>query len=118
MVAVQVITDTRGVTAYGAQLGRAGYRATKLAAAVVAKTTFDCQRVAKQMAPVDTGALRAGIQADVWGLVGEVVSTAEYSAFQEYGTWKMRAHPFMGPAREKVTPGFVKAMGEIPGKVL
>ena len=118
MALVNVVADTRGMTAYSADLGRASYKATKLAIAVVAKTTFDCQRYAKRYAPVDTGFLRAGIQAEAIGLVGEVISTAEYSAYQEYGTYKMRAHPFMGPAREKVTPGFVAAMAQIPGKAL
>lgn len=118
MALVNVIADTRGLTAYSAQLGKASYAATKLAIAAVAKTTYDCQRYAKAFAPVDTGFLRSAITAEAIGLVGEVISNAEYSAFQEYGTWKMRAHPFMGPARDKVTPKFVEAMAQIPGKVL
>jgi HK97 gp10 family phage protein len=30
----------------------------------------------------------------------ELVSPAPYSIYQERGTWKMAAHPFMGPALE------------------
>jgi len=57
---------------------------------------------AKQKAPVDTGNLRGLIAkerpspAEV-----DVVSPAEYSIYQEMGTYKMAAHPFMRPALDE-----------------
>ena len=118
MAQVFVRVDTRGMSAHVADLGRASKQATVMAGKAVAKATFDCQAIAKSLAPVDTGFLRASIEASVKGLTGEVVSMAEYGIFVEYGTWKMRAQPYMGPATRKVAPKFAQAMGQIPGKVL
>lgn len=54
---------------------------------------------AKQLAPVDTGRLRSEIHVvkiDRWER--ELVSPTEYAAFQEYGTVRNPAHPYMTPA--------------------
>ena len=58
--------------------------------------TFEEQ--AKATCPVDTGYLRAhiGYQADLGGC--EVWSDAPYSAYQEYGTSRMRAQPYFEAA--------------------
>jgi HK97 gp10 family phage protein len=61
---------------------------------------------AQSMAPVDTGTLRASIHVnDVQSSATEVtakVSTggeaSEYAEYQETGTSKMAAQPYMGPA--------------------
>ena len=59
------------------------------------------------LAPSDTGALRSSIE-----VVRSDTSSAQigtkirYSTFQEYGTAKMRASPFMGPALDAETPAF------------
>jgi HK97 gp10 family phage protein len=59
-------------------------------------------RSAKQHAPVDTGALR-GLITPARPSVNEAdaISHAEYSIYQEVGTWKMAAHPFMRPALDE-----------------
>lgn len=56
------------------------------------------QEKAQATCPVDTGYLKRniGYQADKGGL--EVWSDAPYSAYQEYGTWKMRAQPYFEAA--------------------
>ncbi len=58
--------------------------------------------VAKRMAPVDTGRLRAGIvfhyNHSKFNLT--LVADAPYSEFQEFGTRFFRAHPFIRPAIE------------------
>ncbi|MBQ0088117.1 MAG: HK97 gp10 family phage protein [Prevotellaceae bacterium] len=60
------------------------------------------ERDAKINAPVDTGALRNSIASTVEtgsGVIEGIVYTPlEYAPYVEYGTWKMKAQPFMGPA--------------------
>lgn len=55
---------------------------------------------ARQMAPVDTGALRSSIQAvsTTAGKSAEVRVGVEYAAYVEYGTYKMAAQPYLSPA--------------------
>ena len=60
------------------------------------KAAFIFEKEAKRRAPVDTGFLRANIRAEDDG--SKVISHAEYSAYQEYGTSKMKAQPYMRPA--------------------
>jgi HK97 gp10 family phage protein len=64
------------------------------------------QRQAKRLAPVDTGYLRGSI---VWTLATEsgrlfalVGSNVEYAWYQEFGTMRMVAHPFLRPALASV----------------
>lgn len=57
----------------------------------VTKTTLDCQKVAKKLAPVgETGDLRANIHYDVKeksdNIEGMVEPTMEYSPYPEFGT--------------------------------
>ncbi len=62
------------------------------------------ERDAKINAPVDTGRLRSSItnRIEIEGdqLVGIVGTNVEYASFQEFGTSKMPAHPFLFPALE------------------
>lgn len=57
---------------------------------------------AKQLAPVDTGNLRNSItHMPLGGEDAEVVGTSvSYAPYQELGTRKMKAHPFLRPAIE------------------
>ena len=85
-----------------------------LAGAVVQKTAADVEAQAKTFAPVDTGYLRSSIQAQPTGALSAIVNCgADYGIYQEYGTSKMAAHPFMVPAAEVVRPGFLAAMARI-----
>jgi HK97 gp10 family phage protein len=65
--------------------------------------TRKIERTAKNLCPVDTGTLRSSIHAKpLWGSTykhGGVVYTAvEYAGYQEFGTSRMRAQPYMRPA--------------------
>jgi phage protein, HK97 gp10 family len=85
-----------------------------LAAAAVSKAVSDVEGHAKDHAPVDTGALKNSIQGRSTGaLSGEVGVGVEYGIFQEFGTYKMAAQPFMTPAAEEVRPSFEAAMRRI-----
>lgn len=61
------------------------------------------------LAPVDTGALVNSIQN--WPLskyLYAVGPNVEYAIYQEFGTHRMRAHPFLRPALEWAKPQFLK----------
>jgi len=74
-------------------------------AAGIKKVAFDIEAQAKQRAPVDTGFLRSAIEAEMIGpQEATVTSYASYSVYQEFGTYKMSAQPYMIPAVEAVAP--------------
>ncbi|QLQ17343.1 MAG: HK97 gp10 family phage protein [Micropruina sp.] len=98
-----------------ADLGIAGYKATRAAQVVIRKTAADIAAEAKRLAPVDTGMLRASIGYDVSasGLVAIIGPTVSYGAFVEFGTRRMAPHAYMGPALDRCTPAYVSAMAQI-----
>jgi HK97 gp10 family phage protein len=67
-------------------------------------------------APVDTSALRNSILSES-AMSGEMTFTlqdgVEYGIFQELGTSKMAARPFLVPAFEKWADKFLKAFEEL-----
>lgn len=82
---------------------------------IVKKATFDIESGAKDRAPVDTGFMRDSIQStfEDSGLTGIVYVGADYGIFQELGTRKMRAHPYLLPAFERVRASFKRAWDEL-----
>lgn len=68
----------------------------------ITRATIRVQRRAKQLAPVDTGRLRASIQQEVGrderGIVGRVGTNVKYAVHLEYGTRRMTPRPFLRPA--------------------
>lgn len=89
--------------------------ARKAAEDAVAQATLDAQEYAISFAPVETGNLRGSITNDIDGLNGAIYTGVEYSAHQEFGTYKMPAHPYFTPAIEAVTDQFRKDMEDIFG---
>ncbi len=83
------------------------------AVAATAKAAQDIEAGAKALARVDTGNMRNSINSRGSGLTWLVHSPAEYSIFNEYGTYKMGAQPFMTPATEAVKPSYLAAMGRL-----
>ena len=60
---------------------------------------IECEDEAKKAAPVDTGRLQSSIEYEKQEEMKCSVGTdVPYSIFQEYGTHKMAAHPFLFPA--------------------
>ena len=70
--------------------------------------------MAKQISvTIDDAVLRKLIRATGGTVKGKVVAdSVEYGAFQEFGTSRMAAQPFMRPAAEAVREPFKKAMGQ------
>lgn len=96
-----------------ADLTTAGARAQALATVAVGKSAFDMQARAQVAAPVDTGFLQGSISTDHRGLEAETGPTASYAPFVEGGTSRMAPQPFLFPALDAVTPGFLAAMEQV-----
>lgn len=63
------------------------------------------ESTAKELAPVDTGRLRSSIASEVRRVASDTIkgiigTDVEYAKFQEFGTSKMDANPFLRPAIE------------------
>ena len=56
------------------------------------------QGYAQMLAPVDTGRLRNSIAHEVIDDTAYIGSNVEYAVYQEMGTSKMAAHPYLRPA--------------------
>lgn len=105
---------------------------------LVRKAAFDVQAVAQSLAPVNTGFLKASVYTRTSTTSGysqvmqpppgaflfpetekpetnhaTVAVGASYGIFQEFGTTKMPAHPFLTPAVEIVRPQLVAALEKL-----
>jgi HK97 gp10 family phage protein len=90
---------------------------------IVRKAAHDVEAYAKQYVPVDTGFLKNSIHtvitANKWRVyAADVIADAFYANFVESGTSRMSPQPFMGPALERVTPGFLAALEQIAGNIV
>lgn len=110
--------DVSQLNRLAADLTGATVRATLAASTVVRKTALDLEAQAKAFAPVDTGNLRSSIGSDITAMEASVGPTADYGAYVEFGTSRMAPRAFLGPALDRVTPGFVDAMGRISDGLL
>lgn len=71
---------------------------------------------AAKNAPVDTGALKNSITANskmIETLTFRIQDGVEYGVYQEFGTSKMAAHPWLIPAVESFRKKFLAAFGEL-----
>lgn len=58
----------------------------------------DMKDIAQSLVRVRTGYLQSTIYYTVNGMVLEFGATADYASYNEFGTWRMPAQPFMRPA--------------------
>lgn len=110
--------DTSELRDLAGDLKKGAAKVEELAPRVVAKSAHDIEADGKIFAPVLTGTLESSITSEVNGLSAEIGPHTDYEQFVEYGTSKMDAQPYMGPAAEKNTPAFVEAMGKVGEKIL
>jgi HK97 gp10 family phage protein len=76
---------------------------------VVNRLAFKVEGYAKMRAPVDTGALKNSgftVVAARDGDAAIVGFSVEYAPYQEFGTYRMAAHPFLWPAVEQAATEF------------
>jgi len=72
-------------------------------AATVRDAALKCETYAKDVVPVDTGALKASVRAEQESeLAWTVAPATEYAIYVEFGTRRMSAQPYMRPAAEKI----------------
>ena len=102
MIGIKIKLDTAALDKFAAGLGMNIDQA-------LSATAFQVEGVAKTLAPVDTSALRNSINTEKKGESEYWVQDGvEYGVFQELGTSKMAAHPFMVPAMETATRHIAK----------
>lgn len=76
---------------------------------IVRGAAFAVEGKAKTLAPVDTGALKNSLHTEMRGKLTAVVADGvEYGIYQEFGTSRMGAHPFLVPAVEWIRPRWVE----------
>ena len=110
--------DVSQLAALARDLRAAPRRVERHLEQAVAKTGRDIAADAQASAPVDTGALRNSISADVGGMEAVVGPTVHYGGYVELGTSKMRAQPYLFPAADKHTPAFVDAVADVGDAIL
>lgn len=116
--------DTSEVRALAAALDREGGRVGKEAAGVIRKGGRAVESAAKRMAPVASGELRNDISSRITGDgrsggVAAIIETdVRQGFFQERGTSRHPAQPFMQPALDGVAPGVISALERIMGEAL
>lgn len=83
--------------------------------ATVKKNGAEMQKKAMKEAPVLTHHLQKSIMLEITdgGMTAEVESTAEYAAYQEYGTRFMKGKPHIRPAFEEQKEKFKVDMKEL-----
>lgn len=77
---------------------------------VVALNGSELQQSAVRAAPYDTGFLARSIEMNLIddGMTAQIIPSAHYAMYQEYGTRYMSGTPFMRPALIRQNPIFIK----------
>jgi hypothetical protein len=100
-ITISVKTDTGGLEKIIANCDN-------LTPQIVESAGVECAAAAVIFAPWDTGALRDSIESKmVSALLARINAQVEYDIYQELGTYKMAAHPFLAPAVEMVAVKFL-----------
>jgi HK97 gp10 family phage protein len=89
----RIVEDT-----FTQKLASASARLHEIAFNVLDQGGADIENMARELVRVRTGYLRSTIYHKVEGLSLEAGATADYASFQEFGTRRMAAHPFLRPA--------------------
>lgn len=101
-------------------LDKATAKTQTMVKAAAKKTGLDTVTAAQALVPVDTGNLKNSIgvdfDSDDYGF--EAGATANYGGYVEFGTSRMAPQPYLGPAFERTSEQFVKAIESIGGRVL
>lgn len=104
---VTVTVDTRKLEALPDDVRRR-------AAAILDKAAFDVEAGAKDRAPKDTGALANSINVTKPAELARVIADGvEYGIYQEFGTVRHGAQPFLTPAVEAARGPLERAWQEL-----
>jgi HK97 gp10 family phage protein len=97
-MASRIVVDISDIVAWNRLLAHEAADIVRRVEPAVADSSGDVERAAQAAAPVLTGALRASFRRTGSGLRQRVAAgggKAHYAVFQEFGTSKMAAHPFL-----------------------
>ena len=95
MRAIQIVLETHGLQQILRSLDGDAEKVLDVAARNI-------ERIAKDLAPIDTGALKNSIHVIKEKPLERIIADGvEYGIYQEYGTTRMGAQPFMTPAVER-----------------
>lgn len=96
------------VTVNTSELERIANQLDAKTADVIRILGFEGLGYSKTYAPFDTGALKASLEVTMiepaWARISPHV---HYAIYQELGTYKMAAHPFLTPAIEQIANKFL-----------
>lgn len=100
--------DTSGMRGLQRQMQEALAHAEESARHIVREHSGHLARHQTHLAAVDTGQMRAGVHTDFDpdGLGSETGTDVEWGIYNEFGTSRMAAQPFVRPALQLVEPGF------------
>jgi len=94
--------EIKGLDSLMAKLNAMGGNVLDALGEAVATTGIIAQADARAFVAVDTGALKASISSDIdftaTSVEAKVFTNNPYALYQEMGTVKMAAHPYMMPA--------------------
>jgi HK97 gp10 family phage protein len=102
-----------------ADVQRSINRVGKDGSMVVRRSAAAVEALGKQFCPVDTSFLKNSITTSFSGdgrfgaMEAEIGPEAEYGGYVEWGTRRMAPHAYMGPALDRVAPGFVAAVAAL-----
>lgn len=97
------------------QFQLAGDNAQQATEDVMRTTLGKAQQKSKKLAPVKTGFMQNSIEVYITEstkdrVMGEINAEADYSSFNELGTYKMPARPFVAPAVKASADWFYTTM--------
>lgn len=99
---INLNVDWKGLEALLRHFDAAPAQAQKACTAAMKTTLNKAEEVATQNVRVDTGHLKQSIAVRIvksnrGQVVGELSDNADYAAYNEFGTYKMSAQPFIRP---------------------
>lgn len=103
---MRLIVTVSGLSEARQALAKLGPEIKATASRELRTTAHDIENRAKQIVPVDTTFLQKsiGVTAGNGGLTAVIGPYANYAAYVEYGTSKMKAQPYMRPAFDAEAP--------------
>ena len=99
-------------------LAKEGTLANARCASIVKQTAKRVEAAARNLAPQGpTGDLKASITTRITGARAEIEPTVRYGAFVEFGTFKDRPQPFMGPAADSEGSDLSRRIEKVVGNL-
>lgn len=84
----------------------------KIARAIAEGAGLVCER-ARELCPVDTGALRSSVNVAAEGMSAAVTADVPYAAYVEFGTSKSAAQPYLVPALLQEKEAVIARIAEV-----